>query len=77
MAVPRSYRVILEPEEGAEGFHVIVPALPHVHTHSDTLEEALAMACEAVALSDKGLEIPPSDGMELHISRVTVPGSAA
>jgi antitoxin HicB len=82
MAVPLSYRVILEPEEGADGFHVIVPTLPHVHTRGDTVEEALSMAREAVALelsylSDKGLELPPSDGIELHISRVTIPASTA
>jgi predicted RNase H-like HicB family nuclease len=82
MPTDLSYRVILEPEDDACGFQVIVPALPHVHTHGDTIEEALQMAREAIALElsylhDKGLEVPPSDGMELHISRVNIPPSAA
>jgi antitoxin HicB len=43
------YTVILEPQpEG--GYTVTVPALPGCITEGDTVEEALAMAQEAVAL---------------------------
>jgi antitoxin HicB len=44
-----TYSVILEPaEEG--GFIVHVPTLPEVVTEGDTVEEALAMAKEAIEL---------------------------
>lgn len=73
MTAFRSYRVILEPEEDGGGFHVIVPTLPHVHTHGDTVEEAMAMAREAVSLelsylSNKGLDIPSA-----HDSMISLP----
>ncbi len=43
------YIVIFDPaEEG--GYTVRVPALPGCHTQGDTLEEAKAMAKEAIAL---------------------------
>ena len=47
--VSRPYTVILEPaEEG--GFIVRVPTLPEIVTEGDTVEEALAMAEDAIAL---------------------------
>ena len=57
-----TYSVILEPaEEG--GFIVHVPALPEVVTEGDTVEEALAMAKDAIELvlesrSERGEQIP-------------------
>lgn len=56
------YTVLFEPaEEG--GFVVHVPALPGCVTEGDTIEEARAMACDAIkgyleALAKHGEEIP-------------------
>jgi predicted RNase H-like HicB family nuclease len=43
------FRVILEPEDEG-GFSVVIPAFPHGHTQGDTVEEALANACEVIGL---------------------------
>jgi predicted RNase H-like HicB family nuclease len=43
------YAVALEPDEGA--FQVIVPAFPEIHTFGETVEDALAMARDAIELS--------------------------
>ena len=43
------YTVILEPEE-VGGYHAFCPALKGLHTHGDTLEEAIANAREAIQL---------------------------
>ena len=40
------YTVLFEPEDG--GFSVIVPAIPEICTFGETLEEARAMAVEAI-----------------------------
>jgi len=48
MIEPR-YTIVLDPaEEG--GFNVSVPVLPGCFTQGDTLEDAVAMARDAVAL---------------------------
>jgi antitoxin HicB len=50
------YTILLHPappEEG--GYTVTVPALPGVVTEGDTLEEAIAMAREAIELHLEGL----------------------
>lgn len=45
----RTYRILLKPEpEG--GYTVIVPALPGCITYGETVEEAKAMATEAIEL---------------------------
>jgi predicted RNase H-like HicB family nuclease len=45
----RIYRILLKPEpEG--GYKVLVPALPGCITYGETIEEARAMATEAIAL---------------------------
>jgi antitoxin HicB len=68
--VEREYTVILEPQpEG--GYTVTVPALPGCITEGDTVEEALAMAQEAIAghilaLQDIG-ELVPQDIRALPI----------
>ena len=50
-----NYTVLFEPaEEG--GYTVTVPALPSVVTEGDTLEEARAMAKDAIRLYLKSLE---------------------
>jgi predicted RNase H-like HicB family nuclease len=61
--IVRDYTVILTPEREAGGYSVSVPALPEVATQGETVEEALAMAREAIGLSlevrrDEGEPIP-------------------
>jgi len=47
------YTVIFEPlEEG--GYNVVVPALPDICTFGETLEEARAMAADAITCSLEG-----------------------
>jgi predicted RNase H-like HicB family nuclease len=60
-----SYTIIIEPaEEG--GFVVTCPALRGLATQGETLEEARAMAADAIqgyleCLQEDGLSLPPSD----------------
>jgi len=49
-----------------DGYSVHVPALPGVVTEGGTLEEALAMAREAIALHLEGLR---EDGLEIPLER--------
>jgi predicted RNase H-like HicB family nuclease len=58
-----TYTVELIPTE-PDGYSVHVPALPGVVTEGGTLEEALAMAREAIALHLEGLR---EDGLEIPI----------
>jgi antitoxin HicB len=59
----REYEIGLVPEaEG--GFSVFVPELPSVATQGETVQEAIAMAREAIelyveAMDEDGLPIPP------------------
>ena len=64
------YAVVLEPDEDA--FQVIVPAFPEIHTFGETVEDALAMARDAIELSiavrrGEGTEIPPPDADEARL----------
>jgi len=57
------YTVILYPELDEGGYSVTVPALPGCVTQGETLEEAIAMAKDAIrlyleALRDEGEPIP-------------------
>ena len=45
----REYTVVLIPEPEEGGYSVIVPALPGCVTQGDTIEEAIAMAQDAIA----------------------------
>lgn len=69
------YTVVFEPaEEG--GFVVTVPALPGLHTEGETLDEARAMAEEAIrgyleCLVEDGEEIPVEHGVAIT-QRITV-----
>ena len=73
-----SYTIIIEPaEEG--GYVVTCPSLRGVATQGETLEEARAMAADAIqgyleCLQEDGLPIPPSDQplVEPIRDRVTV-----
>lgn len=74
-----AYAVILEPEaEG--GFSVTVPAFPEIHTQGEDLQDALAMARDAIQLSlgvrrDEGDEIPAPDADAVRIERVVIPAA--
>lgn len=62
MSSPREYEIVLHPEpEG--GFSVFVPELPSVATQGETVEEAMAMAKEAIegyleTMRQEGLPVP-------------------
>lgn len=47
-AVLRRYTVVLIPDPNDGAYTVTVPALPGLVSHGETLEEALAMAQEAI-----------------------------
>ncbi len=62
----RRYTILLHEDRDQGGYWVTVPALPGVLTQGDTLEEAIAMAREAISLHLKGMaadgeEIPEED----------------
>jgi antitoxin HicB len=64
-----TYTVILEPDEEAGGFVVTCPALPGLVTEGDTIEEARAMAADAIkgyleSLRKHGHPIPPGETHE-------------
>ena len=46
----RKYSALLVPDPDVGGYTVLVPALPGCITEGDTVEEALANACEAITL---------------------------
>ena len=45
-----SYTIILHPDEDDGGYTVTVPALPGCVTQGETLDEAIAMARDAIGL---------------------------
>ncbi len=73
-----TFTAVFEPaEEG--GYVVFFPAIPGIATQGETLEEARAMAADAIQgylelLQEDGLPIPPSDEPEREPirDRVTV-----
>lgn len=52
----RQYTILLHPDPEEGGYTVTVPALPGVVTEGDTLEEAIAMAKDAIRLHIETLE---------------------
>ncbi len=50
----RQYTIILHPEPEEGGYSVTVPALPGCVTQGETVEEAIGMAREAIALHLEG-----------------------
>ncbi len=52
----RRYTIILYPEQEEGGYSVQVPALPGCVTQGETIEEAIAMAKDAIALYIEDLE---------------------
>ena len=75
-----TYTIELEPTEPC-GYAVSVPALPGVLTFGDTVEEAMAMAREAIALHIEGLrahgEPIPTEEPPRRKRRVRVPVEVA
>jgi predicted RNase H-like HicB family nuclease len=45
----REYTIVLLPEAEEGGYSVLVPALPGCVTQGETIEEAIAMAKDAIA----------------------------
>ncbi len=65
----RSYTIVLTPDHDAGGYIVTCPALPGVVTQGETVDEARAMAREAIegyleTLAAHGEPIPPGDDDE-------------
>lgn len=50
-----TYTILLHPDPEEGGYTVTVPALPGCITQGETLEEAIAMAKEAISLHAEGL----------------------
>lgn len=70
----RNYHVVLVPDGG--NYMVLVPSLPGCITFGATVEEALAMAKEAITLHIEGMvaggEDMPEDEGELVLATVEV-----
>ena len=70
------YTVVLDPDEEDGGYTVTVPALPGVVTQGETIEEALDMARDAIALYLEDLVADgqpiPRERVAPQIARVTV-----
>jgi antitoxin HicB len=49
------YMILLHPDREQVGYWVTVPALPGCITQGDTMEQAIAMAREAIELHLEGL----------------------
>jgi antitoxin HicB len=62
-----TYTVVLEPDEDAGGYTVTCPALPGLVTEGDTLEEARAMAADAIRCY---LESLRKDGLPLPLGEI-------
>lgn len=73
-----NYQIFLRKEpEG--GYTVIVPSLPGCVTFGETVDEAIAMAREAVELYIEGMlakgeEVPTEEGLLEYTLTVEVPG---
>jgi len=61
-----TYTIVLEEDEAVGGFTVTCPALPGVVTEGDTLEEARAMAADAI---EGYLEVLQEDGLPIPVER--------
>lgn len=74
----RRYTVVLVPEPDGSAWNVSVPALPGCRTWGPTVEEALAMARDAIAVyvADEP-DAPPADDAIVTTVAVDVPAGAA
>ncbi len=70
------YTIIVRPDSEAGGYTVEVPALPGCLAQGESLEEAIALAREAIALHIRGLieegEPVPEESGEVILARVEV-----
>ncbi len=74
----RRYTVVLTPEPDGSAWNVAVPALPGCYTWGATVEEALAMARDAIAVYLTDEVDAPSDGEAIVATvAVEVPTHAA
>ena len=71
------YTIIFHPEREEGGYSVTVPALPGCLAQGETLEEAIAMAKEAIVLHIAGLieegevvpeEPEPLQALTIHVA---------
>ena len=61
-----TYTIVIEPDTEAGGYIVTCPALPGLVTQGESLDEARAMATDAIkgyleVLREDGLPIPPGE----------------
>lgn len=73
----RRYTVVLIPDPEDGGYTLTVPALPGLVTQGDSLEDALAMAREAIAfhlecLVEEGEAIPDEGGIVVEHVEVAI-----
>ena len=61
-----TYTVLLEPDPDDGGFTVTVPDLPGCITQGETIDEALAMARDAITLHIEGLA---AEGRTIPVER--------
>jgi len=66
-AAIRSFTAVIEPDEADGGYVVTFPAIPHLATQGETLEEARRMAEDCLrgyleVLRETGRPLPPPSG---------------
>jgi predicted RNase H-like HicB family nuclease len=69
--IAKEVELIFEPQEEG-GYHVYAPDLPGLHTQGNDLEDALANANEAVALSVDGLR-EDGESLDTGVIRRSIP----
>jgi predicted RNase H-like HicB family nuclease len=73
----RSFTVVLTPEPDGSAYNVTVPALPGCLTWGATVEDALVMARDAIAVYLEGEEDEyDTKGGDILIATVAVPRAA-
>lgn len=77
----RHYTILLHEDRKQGGYWVTVPALPGILTQGDSLEEAIAMAREAISLHLRGMiadgEEIPKDEVGTQALTIAVDAPAA
>jgi predicted RNase H-like HicB family nuclease len=74
--VTREYSVLLLPDEEQGGYAVKVPALPGIVTQGETVDEALAMARDVIAVYLEDLvadgKLIPTETVQRQLATVSV-----
>jgi antitoxin HicB len=74
--VMREYTIVLEPDEGGNGYTVLVPALPGCISQGKSKEEAVEHAKEAIELYIESLEADgepvPHESLPVEVLKVAV-----